>query len=331
MFRTILTLLLGLAALTACQPKKAATEQESAPTRAVIGITFRADSAMQSIRTQCSFGPRVPGSDAHRKCGDYIAATFARYGLEVTEQTATVRGWDGKMLPCRNIIASYQPDRKERVLVCAHWDSRPWADNDNDSTLHRTPVMAANDGASGVAVMLELARLLRDLQPRVGVDFICFDVEDYGAPYWGEAQAPADGSDWCLGSQYWAAHPHRKGYVARFGILLDMVGGDDARFCYEGFSMTYARDVVLKVWSAAGAVGAGKYFVSEDGTYAQDDHKPINERAGIPTIDIIPYPADGVTSFSRTWHTTHDTPENISTSTLQAVGQTLVQVLGEEQ
>ena len=158
---------------------------------------------------------------------------------------------------------------------------------------------------------------------------ICFDSEDYGAPYWAESQAPQDGSDWCLGSQYWAAHPHVPGYKARFGILLDMVGGQDARFAYEGISMRYARDVMVKVWDAATRAKADHLFQPIEGGYAQDDHVPMNETAGIPTIDIIPF-IEGEHSFGTTWHTTSDTPQNISKETLRGVGQTLLQFISEQ-
>ena len=189
--------------------------------------------------------------------------------------------------------------------------------------------MAANDGASGVAVMLEVARKLEELKPELGIDFICFDSEDYGMPYWADTDDVADGSDWCLGSQYWAAHPHVPGYKARFGILLDMVGGRDARFCFEGISMRYASEVMVHVWDAAGRAGASQLFLAEQGGYAQDDHVPMNEVAGIPTIDIIPY-VEGEHTFGATWHTTQDTPENISRETLKGVGQTLLQFLSEK-
>lgn len=324
-------LLLAAGALLAgCGNKPAAGTAGAADTDtiAATAVRFDADSALAFVKRQCDFGPRVPDSEAHRLCGDYIAAKFRSYGLAVTEQTATVTGWDGKRLGCRNIIAAYRPEQTDRVIVCAHWDSRPWADADPDSANHRIPVMAANDGASGVAVMLEMARLMKELKPAVGVDFICFDVEDYGAPYW--AEQTAGGDDWCLGSQYWSAHPHKEGYKARFGILLDMVGGAGARFCYEGFSLQYARDVVGKIWAAAATAGKSDFFPPEDGTYAQDDHKPMNEVAGIPTVDIIPFHGYGERSFGPTWHTVSDTPENISAATLEAVGQTVLQVLSEE-
>lgn len=318
----------SLLALSACGNKSQNSEAVDIPAPEATSVKFSSDSAMAYVEAQCAFGPRVPNSEAHRRCGDYIAAKFRSLGLDVTEQRATFTAWDGTRLDGRNIIASWRPGQKERVLICAHWDSRPWADADPDSSKHREPVMAANDGASGVAVMLEVARKLAELRPAVGVDFICFDAEDYGAPYWGDA--PEDGSDWCLGSAYWASHPHRPGYTARYGILLDMVGGQDARFCHEGFSLQYAQDVVARVWSAAETAGAADYFLNAEGGYAVDDHKPLNEVAGIPTIDIIPYVPSAPSSFGATWHTTADTPDNISPATLAAVGQTLLQVLAEE-
>lgn len=324
-------LALTVLSMGSCKNQKTSAPAEGdADTVALTQVKFQADSAYAHVEAQCAFGPRVPNSEAHRACADYIVNCFKQYGLQVTEQKADLKAWDGKVLHSRNIIAAYRPEATERILLCAHWDSRPWADADPDSANHRKPVMAANDGASGVAVLLELARLMPQLNPAVGVDFICFDSEDYGAPYWAEDKAPHDGSDWCLGSQYWARNPHVEGYRARYGILLDMVGGKDARYCYEGISLRYAREVVVRVWDAAQRVGAGNLFLQQEGSYAQDDHVPLNEIAGIPTIDIIPY-LDGTHTFGATWHTVNDTPENIAPATLGAVGQTMLQVLAEEQ
>ncbi len=323
--------LLAATLLAACkgQGKASATDTDT-DTTALTEVAFCADSALATIKAQCDFGARVPNSEAHRRCADYIVARFKALGLDVCEQKADLRAWDGNILASRNIIASYRPDLADRILICTHWESRPWADADPDSTLHRQPVMAANDGASGVGVMIEIARLLPALQPKVGIDFICFDSEDYGAPYWRDDEAPADGTDWCMGSRYWATHPHREGYKARYGILLDMVGGEDARFCYEGVSLRYARDVMARLWDCAARTGAGHLFVAQDGGWAQDDHVPLNEIAGIPTIDVIPY-LEGERTFGATWHTTYDTPEHISTATLQGVGQALLQMIAEEE
>ena len=322
-------LLLLLVALTGCKNQNQASAGQDTDTIAVTQVQFNADSAYASVVAQCDFGPRVPGSAAHDRCGDYIVSRFKALGLTVSEQRADQKAWDGKVLHTRNIIAAYRPELADRIIICTHWESRPWADADPDSSLHRQPVMAANDGASGVAVMLEVARKLEELKPELGIDFICFDSEDYGMPYWADTDDVADGSDWCLGSQYWAAHPHVPGYKARFGILLDMVGGRDARFCFEGISMRYASEVMVHVWDAAGRAGASQLFLAEQGGYAQDDHVPMNEVAGIPTIDIIPY-VEGEHTFGATWHTTQDTPENISRETLKGVGQTLLQFLSEK-
>lgn len=324
--------LLAVAAMcstTSCKNQNQTTQQADADTIAVTPVQFNADSAYASVEDQCRFGARVPNSAAHAACAEYIVKRFKAYGLHITEQKADLKTFDGQTWHSNNIIASYKPELKDRIIICAHWDSRPWADADPDSSKHREPVMAANDGASGIAVMLEVARQLKQLNPVVGIDFICFDAEDGGAPYWAEDKAPQDGSDWCLGSQYWSSHPHVPGYTARYGILLDMVGGQDARYCYEGVSLRYARDITIRLWDAAQRAGAGNLFKQEEGGYAQDDHVPMNEVAGIPTVDIIPF-VEGEHTFGATWHTTHDTPENISRETLRGVGQTLLQLISEE-
>ena len=147
---------------------------------------FNADSAFAYTAAQCAFGPRVPNTEAHRLCGTYIAEKFKSFGATVTDQYADVKAYDGTVLKARNIIASYNPDAKARILVCGHWDSRPWADNDPDSANWHKPVLAANDAASDVAVMLEMARLIQLHPLEIGIDFICFDAEDYGVPQWSD-------------------------------------------------------------------------------------------------------------------------------------------------
>ena len=306
--------------------------EEVAARRQPVGPTFSADSAMAFCQAQCNFGPRTMNSPAHEQCGGWIAKKFASYGLEVSLQKADLTGYDGTTLHSTNIIASYRPEATDRLLVCAHWDSRPWADNDPDSANWHKPVMAANDGASGVAVMLEIARLISPdstLNSQLGIDFICFDAEDYGFPHWETGDDP--GNTWALGSQYWAANLHKDGYTARFGILLDMVGGQGAQFYQEGMSKYYARNIVDKVWKAASVVGYGSYFPVKEGGGITDDHIPVNTIAKIPTIDIIPYyPACEQSSFGPTWHTVNDDMAHIDKGTLQAVGQTLIQVLFSE-
>lgn len=309
--------------ICSCKSEKASTE-DTADTK-VVEQQFNADSAYNYIVAQCGFGARTPGSEAHRLCGDYIVKKFTDLGMQVTEQKANLTMWDGKTYECRNIIASYLPDASQRIIIASHWDSRPWADADKDASKHGVAVMAANDGASGVAVMMETARQIKELGIKYGIDFICFDLEDYGTPE--DEEGPADGSDWCVGSAYWASHLHRENYRADCGILLDMVGGKGAKFRYEGFSMQNAQTVVAQIWGAAKTAGYADFFPEEQGGHINDDHLNLI-KIGIPTADIISY-YDGIPSFGPTWHTTNDTPENISKETLKAVGQTLFQALAQ--
>lgn len=326
---TIFTIVLCLGCMVSCGNKNK-TVGVSDTIQAVTPPDFEADSAYSYLVRQCDFGPRVVNSDAHKRCGDYIVDYFKRLGLQVVEQEAVLTRYDGEKLNSRNIIASYASEKKERILVCAHWDSRPWADNDPNEANHKKPILGANDGASGVAVMMEIARLLQEKKPSVGIDFVCFDAEDCGVPQWAETNDNSEES-WCLGSQYWASHPHVANYKARFGILLDMVGGRGASFYQEGFSLRYARDIVTKVWNAAERAGYGSFFPKTPGGYITDDHVPVNKTAGIPTIDIVPYYDElSGSSFGPTWHTVNDTPENIDPNTLKAVGQTVMQVIYEE-
>ena len=315
----VITLLL----LSCGNLRKQATEESVS--MQPIGPVFNADSAYSYCEAQCAFGPRTMNSEAHEACGKWIAEKFASFGMAVSTQKADLKGFDGTILKSTNIIASFKPEVTNRILLCAHWDSRPWADNDPDEANHKKPVIAANDGASGVAVMLEVARLLPD-SLGIGVDFICFDAEDWGIPQWSDAEE--DGNSWALGAQYWAANPHQQDYKANFGILLDMVGGQGATFYQEGMSVRYARHIVEKVWRAAQVVGFGSMFPMQTGGNITDDHIPVNQVAKIPTIDIIPhYPTCEQSTFGPTWHTVNDDMAHIDKNTLQAVGQTLIQVL----
>ena len=293
-----------------------------------VGPDFNADSAYIYLQEQCDFGPRTMNSTAHDKCEKWIIQKFEQYGCKVTTQKATLNGYDGTPLRSTNIIASYNPEATTRIMFCAHWDCRPWADNDPDSTNWHKPIVAANDAASGVGVMIELARILKGSGLELGVDFICFDAEDYGTPQWFEGEDPGD--TWALGAQYFANNLP-EGYAPRYGILLDMVGGVGAKFYREGMSMQYAPAIVKKVWNAARQVGYGSYFPKDDGGMLTDDHIPVNQTANIPCIDVIPYYPDcAQSSFGPTWHTIADNMDNIDKNTLKAVGQTMVQVLFTE-
>ena len=320
--------------------------KETAAEEEPVGVEFFADSAYSFCQQQCDFGPRVMNSEAHDRCAEWIMEKFRSYGMSVEAQQATLHGYDGTQLRSMNIIASYRPEKTERILLCAHWDSRPWADNDPEESNWHKPVMAANDGASGVAVMLEVARLLAltergisvdsanagaALNENIGIDFVCFDAEDWGTPQWAESKLGDNSDTWALGAQYWAAHPHRDGYKARFGILLDMVGGSGARFYQELYSKHYAPSIVNRVWKAAETAGYGSFFPRLEGGAITDDHVPVNQVAGIPCIDIIPYYPDcEASSFGPTWHTVLDDMNHIDRSTLRAVGQTVLQVIYTE-
>mgnify|MGYP001641058369 FL=1 len=300
-----------------------------------VGPAFNADSAYAFTKAQCDFGPRNMNSRGHDLCGEWIVNKFREYGCKVTTQRVNLTGYDGTTLRSCNIMASINPEATTRILLCAHWDSRPWADNDPDQSNWKKPIIAANDAASGVAVMLELARIINNgkaekaLRPQLGVDFVCFDAEDWGTPQW--ADVPDDADSWALGAQYWSKN-QPQGYEARYGILLDMVGGVGAQFFQEGISLQYAPEIVKKVWRSAREVGFGSYFPKRMGGMVTDDHVPVNRYAKIPTIDIIPfYPDCKQSGFGPTWHTLADNMENIDRNTLRAVGQTLVQVIYKEQ
>lgn len=306
--------------------KKASGTSEQTESASVNVPQFDADSAYLYIQKQVDFGPRVPNTKEHVACGNYLAEQLKAFGAEVSSQYADLVAYDGTLLKARNIIGSYKPANKKRIALFAHWDTRPWADNDSDEKNHRTPILGANDGASGAGVLLEIARLIQQQQPELGIDLIFFDAEDYGAPqfYTGEHKEEF----WCLGSQYWSRNPHVQGYNARFGILLDMVGGQNSTFAKEGYSEEFASDINKKVWKAAKKLGYGNIFRDERGGAVTDDHLFVNRIARIKTIDIIPFEPEG--DFTPTWHTIHDDMQHIDKNTLKAVGQTVMEVIYNE-
>ncbi|MBQ9231589.1 MAG: M28 family peptidase [Prevotella sp.] len=336
--KKIIYLLCLVGMISSCGTTKKQVEQQPA-----VSIQFNADSAYQFCAAQCQFGPRTMNSEAHEQCAQWIAQKFQQYGYQVELQKADLKGYDGTILKSTNIIAKQPTANSQkataRIFICAHWDSRPWADNDPDSANWRKPVIAANDGASGVAVMLELARLIQQHDSlNVAVDFICFDAEDWGIPQWDET---GDGTDsWALGAQYWAKSQRlrvgeqssgMRSTTYQYAILLDMVGGQGAKFYQEGYSLQKAGQIVEKVWRAASAAGYGSTFPMKEGGGVTDDHVPVNDIANIPCIDIINYYPDcPQSSFGPTWHTVNDDMQHIDKNTLQAVGQTLLQVIYNE-
>lgn len=287
---------------------------------------FNADSAYQFTEQQTQFGPRVPNTNAHVNCGDLIIATMRSFADTVYVQSAKVKAFDRKELSIRNIIASWKPDLKNRILLCAHWDSRPFADN--DSLKKDQPILGANDGAASCGVLMEIGRLLKQQKPSTGVDIIFFDAEDYGQPI--NSPFPRMEDSYCLGSQYWCLNMHIPGYYASYGILLDMIGSENATFAKEGTSMQYAASVVNKVWTHAGRIGYSDYFLFRESSAIIDDHYYINRITHIPVIDIVHHDPATLSNFWKYWHTHHDTMDKISKKSLKAVGQTILETIFKE-
>ena len=304
------------------------------PKKAVNIPSFNADSAYQFAAKQTAFGPRVPETEAHTNCAEWLAAKFGAYADTIIMQDFRTKLYNGKSIDGQNIVAVFHPNAKKRIVLCAHWDSRPFADHDPDEANIHTPIDGANDGASGVGVLMECARLFKaqPLPEKLGVDIVLFDLEDYG-PHADDAENYYDDrvNYWALGSQYWAKHPHVYGYKAYYGILLDMVGGPNPNFPKEYYSQGYAAWVSNKVWRKAYDLGYRSYFNNELGAPISDDHLPMNEIAGLPTIDIIDLqPESSNECFPEVWHTLNDNLENIDRNTLGIVGNVLLNVIYEE-
>ena len=321
MMKMTLISIVFAALMTACGGTAASgtgseSGNDSTATTATGRNPFDGEAAYALTGQQCDFGPRVPGTPAHAKCADWLKETLQASCDTVIVQTGTVQTATEGKLGIKNIIGVINPEASQRLLLLAHWDTRPWADNDPDPANHRKPVMGANDGASGVGVLLQLARQLKADTTTLGVDIVLVDAEDMGVN---------DNEDsWGLGTQYWAAHPHVRGYKPLFGILLDMVGAGDASFTREYYSMQYAGSFVDLVWGCA----AGDHFINAGGGAVTDDHVFVN-RAGIPCVDIIDMRSDSDTGFCSVWHTVNDTMSGISAATLAEVGQTLLNVIAE--
>jgi glutaminyl-peptide cyclotransferase len=289
--------------------------------------TFSGDSAYSYIQRQVDFGPRVPNTPEHREAAAWLIEKFNSFGLNVQPQEFTAKTHDGLTWNLTNIIASYNPSATKRILLGAHWDTRRVADKDTERI--NEPILGANDGGSGVGVLLEIARVITtsDLPLNVGVDFILFDGEDDGEPEHTRRQNSSQ-IWWCLGSQHWSKNPHQAGYSAYFGILVDMVGGKGARFYKEGYSMQYAKNVVDKVWRYGHHLGHSDFFIMRQTEAITDDHLFVNQDANIPMINIIEYSPDY--GFGHYHHTHADNMDLIDRKTLQVVGETVLFALYQE-
>lgn len=315
--------LFGLAACNSGQQKEAATADDQKEVK-LFAPNFNADSAFAYTKAQVDFGPRIPSTKAHADCAIYLENKLKSFGAQVFVQKATAQTYDGKTHQLKNIIAAFSPEKKQRVLITAHWDARPFSDQDMDEANKNKPFDAANDGASGVAVILEMARQIQLKQPNVGVDFILWDLEDYGKSNDNSAQE----TTWCIGSQYWAKNPPVKEYKAMYAINLDMVGGENAQFAMDAVSRQYAPQVVQKVWGIAAEIGYSNYFINLNSGNLIDDHFWVNQ-AGTPCIDIIHFTDAG--GFYKNWHTQLDNLNNIDRNTLKAVGQVVLETIYREQ
>lgn len=330
MTRTGVALLLAAVLWTGCtgdDPTPATPPRPELPALPPTPL-FDADSAYAFVQQQVDFGPRVPATPAHQACGDWLVAKLKAHGAEVIEQTGQVTIYTGQKLPLRNIFARFNPAAKDRLLLFAHWDTRPFADKDDER--RNEPIDGANDGASGVGVLLEIARHLSAKDHGPGVDILFTDVEDYGQPSGAMGLDERSIDTWALGAQYFAKNPVIPGYTARFGILLDMVGARDAKFYREALSMQYAPAVVNKVWRTAEGLGHGDRFIPETKYFVgTDDHVPINQVLRIPSIDIIQY--DPATqAFGPYWHTHDDNMDVIDRETLRVVGRVVLEVVWQE-
>lgn len=293
----------------------------------VVPPDFNADSAYAFTKYQADLGPRTAGSKAHAAAVKWMSEKLKGYGATVFVQDGVVTTFDQKRWNAKNVIASFNPDVKSRVMLCAHFDSRPFCDNDSLEANKNKSCPGVNDGASGVAVLMEIARNIAAKNTAIGIDIVLFDMEDYGQQD-GTKYPPMENS-WCLGSQYWAQNPHKPGYFANYGILLDMVGGKGATFYKEGQSIYFAGNIVDKVWSTASTLGYSNYFIPEPYGEFTDDHVYVNRLTNIPTIDIISYDKNNSEFFSH-HHKLGDDMNNIDKATLKAVGQTVMEVIYNE-
>lgn len=283
---------------------------------------FSGKDALFYAQAQVAFGPRVPGTPAARKAGDWIVEQMRQRADTVVVQEWTHVTKSRDTLPLRNVLARFNPRAKERILYLTHWDTRPTADEDPVFGKRTGSFDGANDGASGVGLLVALADLLKKTRPTMGVDLLFVDGED-----WGEFGGYEDGSakDVLVGSTYFASHLPEAGYKPIFGVLFDMIGDADLNIYQEGNSLSQAPEVVNRVWQTASELGYGKYFIASDGGPITDDHVPLL-KAGLRVIDVIDinYRSPDQQTYH---HTTMDTMDKVSVRSLQIVGDVAVKLI----
>lgn len=278
-------------------------------------IPFNGERAYKHLKAICAIGPRISGTAGMREQQELITRHFEGLGAKVTRQEFDVRHPEtGEPTRLANLIVEFHPDRQERILLCAHYDTRPYPDEDPDPKKRRDPFLGANDGASGTALLMEMGTHMKDFAGPLGVDVVLFDAEEL---VYERRRDP-----YFIGSTYfardYATNPPAHRY--RCGVLLDMVGDKELQIYQEKHSYYY-RDVapiVRDIWATAAKLGV-KEFIDRRRHEVQDDHLPLNNIAKIPTCDIIDfdYPRPGRVNY---WHTTKDVPENCSALSLAKVG-----------
>ena len=303
-------------AFTACKQdksgrKKSSTKKETRK-KSVKIPAFNGDSAYAFVKKQVDFGPRVTGSEAHKKAQQWFIDKFKSYGADVEVQKFKAHFPNGTNADAANIIAHFNPGKKKKIIIAAHYDSRYMAEKDPDPAMRDKPIDGADDGASGVGVILELARMLKEHPVDMSVDFILFDAEDNGNK--------TDDKTWCLGSQYWSKKAAQEGYNADLGILLDMVGAKDAVFPKENVSKRLAGPLQDVIWNLASNMGYGDLFANIERGSINDDHYYVNTIAKIPMVDIINIP-DAKNGFGKYHHTHKDNMDIIDKNTLRRTGQ----------
>lgn len=325
---SIAFLLLIAILITSCKPDSSTTNTVENTSKKTYPVPkFERDSAYKFVAKQVSFGPRLPNTDGHKACKEWLVASLRSFGAKVIEQDFQVKAYTGTTLNATNIIAQYNPENNKRILLAAHWDTRHIADSPLSTERQNEPILGADDGGSGVGVLLEVARILQaNPIEDMGIDIVLFDAEDHG-------ENEGDNiNSWALGSQHWSRNPHVSGtQKPKYGILLDMVGSKGAQFPKEEISRAYAPQLTDKIWKLANDMGYGNFFTNVNGGSVTDDHYFVNSIAKIPMVDIINLPLNSNNKgFGSHWHTHNDNMEVINHRTLRAVGQVLLAIIYRE-
>jgi hypothetical protein len=315
-----------LCGLIACRSDKKEIKNKTVATELVYP-SFDKDSAYAFVKKQVQFGPRIPNTKAHDECAAWMVEKLRSFGASVIEQKFQSKAYDGTSLKGINIIGQINPSAKKRIVFASHWDTRPWSDSDPDPAKRKKSFDSADDGPSGVGVLIELARVIQNQNLKnIGIDIVLFDLEDYGE----ESNSTIDNSKtWGLGSQHWSANLHVEGYKPMYGILLDMVGGSYPGFYVEEYSLNFARNIVEKFWNLAESEGYGSSFPRTTSGGIVDDHYFVNTIAKIPMIDIINRPSGK--EFPHWHHTQKDDMNVIDPYTLQMIGKLLVKLVYKEE